>query len=78
MKIHGGHLKGENCCRNRLLTNDVVVCVFKSEYKELSGTTCTLDNEIKSDSAGSSLSGGLFVFWLDCGGTFATRRVAIL
>jgi len=58
--------------------NDVVVCVFKSEHKDVSGTSRTLDDEKKSDCAGSSLSGSLFIFWLDCGGTLATRRVAIL
>jgi hypothetical protein len=56
--------------RNRLLTNDVVVCVFKSELNDLPGTRSTSDNEIKSDCAGSLLLG--------CGGTLATRRVAIL
>jgi len=57
---------------------DVVVCVFKSEHKDLLGTGRTLDDEIKSDCARSSLSGRLFIFWLDCGATLATRRVAIL
>ena len=63
---------------NRLLTNDVVVCVFKLEHKDLSGTSRAQDDVIKSDCAESSLPGRLFILWLDCGGTLATRRAAIL
>jgi hypothetical protein len=77
VKTHRGHLQW-NCCQNGLLTNDIVVCASKSEHKDFSGTSRTLDEEVKSDFAGSLLSGRLFIFWLGCGGTLDTRHVAIL
>lgn len=52
-----------------------MVRVFKSEDNDLSDSR---GDGMRSDCAGSSISGGLFNFWPVWGGAFATRREAIL
>lgn len=51
--------------------------MFKSDHKDALGTTRTVD-EMESDCPVPSFSAGLFISWVLCGGTPATRRVAML
>jgi hypothetical protein len=52
--------------------------VFKSDHKEASGNTRTIDDEMESDRPVPLFSAGLFISWVLCGRTPATRRVAML
>ena len=52
--------------------------MFKSDHKDVSGTSRTVDDEMESDCTGSLLSAGRFISWVLCGGTPAARRVAML